>query len=321
MKRTLFIPAVIVVLLVGCRPEENPEQLKAVNRSLEYANGVMQDANNMVYEELLERQKDPRDADNPELWLSRANQIKQYVDSIGSFIKDIKSELIIQSDSLKKDYVELTKQLHSTNGVGQRLLNKLSDFKDSALSVLTPDEKKTQIYWHSEISHFLETGPLLPTYRDNLPADKKIEYRKKWLEKSFGRTSALMAMIMLNKMEADVLATEKAFITYCNYRASFHGCILRFDVFKAVATLSSTYVKAGQSIEVTAGVGSFSDAAKPRITINGKEVQVGEGATAAYKFIATGKPGKYTVPITFHYKPDGSNASVTATREYIIAEN
>ena len=48
MKRTLIIPAVIVVLLIGCRPEENQEQLKAVNQSLEYANGAMQDANNLV---------------------------------------------------------------------------------------------------------------------------------------------------------------------------------------------------------------------------------------------------------------------------------
>ena len=322
IKRTLIIPTVIVVLLVGCRPEENPDQLLAVNQSLEYANGVMQDASNMVYEELLERQKDPRDADHPQLWLSRANQIKYYADSIGGFIKNIKSELITQSDSLKKDYVELTKQLHSEDGVGQQLLNKLTDFKDSASSILTPNEKKTEIYWHNEISHFLDSGPLLPAYRDSLSADKKIDYKKKWLEKSFGRTSALMAMIMLNKMEADLLATEKAFITYCNFRASFHGCILPYDLFKAVATLSSSYVKAGQSIEVTAGVGSFTDAMKPRITINGKDVKVGEGATAVYKFIAAGKPGTYTVPITFqYYKPDGTNASISTTREYIIAEN
>jgi len=322
MKRTLFIPAVLLGLLVSCRPEENPDQLKAVNQSLEYANGVMRDANNMVYEELLERQKDPRNTDNPELWLSRANQIKKYADSVGSLIKIIKRELITQSDSLEKDYVYLTKQLYSADGIGFRLLNKLTDFKDSVSAVLTPDETMSQTYWYSEINHFLETGPLLPAYRASLPTDKKIDYKKKWLEKNFGRTTALMAMIMLNKMEADVLATEKAFITYCNDRATFHGCILRYDVFKAVATLSSSYVKAGQTIEVTAGVGSFSYAAKPRITINGKEVNVGDDAAAVYKFIVAGKPGKYTIPVKFeYYRPDGTSVSVSTTREYIISEN
>ncbi|AEW02412.1 hypothetical protein A4D02_00220 [Niastella koreensis] len=322
MKKALIVPAVIIVLLIGCRPEENPDQLIAVNQSLEYANGVMQEAGDMVYEELLERQKDPRDADHPALWLARAKQIKQYADSLGNFIKNIKSELITQSDSLKKDYVELTKQLHNEDGVGQQLLNKLTDFKDSASSILTPEEKKLEYYRRSEIGHILETGPLLPAYRDSLPADKKVDYKKKWLEKSFGRTSALMAMIMLNKIEADVLATEKEFITYCDFRASFHGCIVRYDLFKAVAILSSSYVKAGQAIEVTAAVGQFIDAMKPRITIDGKEVQVGECATAVYKFIAAGKPGKYTVPITFqYYKPDGTKDSIATTREYIIAEN
>jgi hypothetical protein len=322
MNKAFMIPVVILIILAGCRPEENPDQLMAVNQSLEYANVVMQEASNMVYEELLERQKDPRGADHPALWLSRAKQIKQYADSLGSFIKNMKSELITQSDSLKKDYVELTKQLHSEDGVGQQLLNKLTDFKDSASGILTPDERKLEYYRRSEIGHILETGPLLPAYWDSLPADKKIDYKKKWLEKSFGRTSALMAMIMLNKIEADVLATEKEFITYCNFRASFHGCILGYDLFKAVAILSSSYVKAGQSIDVTAAVGQFTDAMKPRITINGKEIQIGEGATAVYKFIATGKPGKYTVPITFqYYKPDGTRDSISTTREYIIAEN
>lgn len=34
----------------------------------------------------------------------------------------------------------------------------------------------------------------------------------KWLEESFGHSSSLMAMIMLNKLESDVLTTEKSLL-------------------------------------------------------------------------------------------------------------
>jgi hypothetical protein len=322
MKKALSIPAVIIVLLVGCRPEENPEQLKAVNQSLEYTNGIMREANNLIYEELAAKQKDPQTHALAETWGPRADRIKQYADSIKDLINNIKRDLVSQSDSLKKDFVDVTKQLHNADGVGQQLLNKLTVFKNSLFTAIYSGEDSVQ---QSNIKNYLnrilKTTPLLPGYKDSLPVDQQRNYKKRWLEESFGTSTSLMAMIMLNKIENDVLVTEKEFITYCNNRAIVYECMTYYK-FRAVAVLSSSYVKAGQSIEVEAGVGSFSDAMKPRITINGKEVKVGNDATAVYKFIATGAPGKHIVPVTIEYtKPDGTNASVSINREYILAEN
>lgn len=321
MKKTLIIPVVIVGLLVGCHPEENPDQLKAVNQSLEYANGIMEEANKLVYEKLTEKKKDVSTMMVAAPWEPKSDQIKRYSDSTRAFIKKLKGELIQQSNNLKMDYVELTKQLHNADGTGGQLLNKLIAFKDSIPAVFYSGNTMNDPYRRDQLNDLLKTVPLLPAYRDSLPTGKKNDYKKKWLEKSFGRTSALMAMIMLNKIESDVLTTEHAFITFCNNQIVI-GCNMQVNRFSAIATLSSSYVKAGQSIEITAGVGAFSEAARPRITINGKEVKMDVDATAIYKFIATGAPGKHTVPITFQYsKPDGTDASVSVNREYTIAEN
>jgi len=320
MKRTLIIPAVIVVLLVGCHPEENQEQLKAVNRSLEYANGVMEEANNLVYEELLERQKDPRNAVNPEFWGARATQIRQHADSICILIKNIKVELITQSDSLKRDYVDLTKQLHNGDGIGGQLLNKLIVFKDSIPAVFYSGNELANPYRQDQLNYLLRTIPLLPAYLDSLPADWKKNYKKQWLEKSFGRTSALMAMIMLNKIESDVLATEHAFMICCKNQISIgYDSYLKIS---ALAILSSSYIKPGQSIQVSAGLGAFSSASKPTITINGKQVPLSDDGAAQYSFIPTGKPGKRIVPVTFEFiKPDGTKDTVSKLLKYIIADN
>lgn len=321
MKRTLFIPAVIVVLLVGCRPEENREQLKAVNQSLEYANGVIQNANNLVYEEFNEKKRELSTAVYVAIWEPKANQIRQYSDSIKGLIKTIKSELITQSDCLRKDYVDLTKQLYNADGIGGRLLNKLTAFKDSVPAVFHSGDTMGRLYWQRELNYLLKTVPLLPAYGDSLPAEKKSAYKRKWLEGSFGHSNSLMAMIMLNKIESDLLATENAFIECCKDQIAL-GCNLMYFKFSALAVLSSSYIKPGQSIQVSAGIGGFSSASKPTIVINGKRVPLSNDAVAQYSFKPTGKPGKYSVPVTIEFtKPDGEKFTLSRNPEYIIAEN
>ena len=325
MNKNLFIPTVIIVLLAGCRPEENAGQLKAVNKSLEYSNEILQDANRRIYEELIEKQKDPITAAKAGLWGPKATRIQQYADSIRAFIKSIKGELVTQSDSFKREYVTVVKQLYDANGVGYQLLNKLAAFKDIIPAVLYSgdgaDSFFIRTYFRKDINHILETVPLLPGYRDSLQTDQQSKYKKKWLEESFGRSSSLMAMTMLNKIESDVLTTENTFIGYCNNLVT-RGCVLTYEEFEAIATLSSSYIKSGQSIKVYAGIGSLSVASKPTISINGKEIDLKGRAIAEYSFKPTGKSGTYRIPVKFEFtKPDGSQAVRTEELKYIIAEN
>lgn len=320
MKKALIIPAVIVVLLVGCRPEENREQLKAVNRSLEYANEVMQQANNLVYEDFIEKKRELSTAVYVAVWEPKANQIRKYSDSIKSLIKTIKSKLVKQSDSLKKDYVDLTKQLYNADGVGGQLFDKLTAFKDNVPAVFYSGDTLGHLYWKRELNNLLKTVPLLIAYQDSLPAEQKSAFKKKWLKENFGRGTALMAMVMLNKIESDLLAAENAFIECCKNQIAI-GCNLMYFKFSALAVLSSSYIKPGQSIQVSAGIGGFSAASKPTITINGKRVPLNEDAVAQYSFKPAGKPGKYSVPVTIDFiRPDGGKFSLSKNQEYIIAE-
>jgi hypothetical protein len=206
-----FFCFVVAVSLVGCHPEENPEQLMMVNQSLERMNVSVSYDNNVLMETLRNRHKDPQSAAVAEKWLPGVNKIHQYADSLRSILDGIKSELIAQSDSLKKDFVPIVRQLHNEDGVGSKLFEKLLEFKDSIPALISVPGQTNKSYLPKDI-------PLLNGYSDNLPANEKLQFGKKWLEKSFGRSSSLMAMIMLNTIENDVLITEKMVIEYCNSR-------------------------------------------------------------------------------------------------------
>jgi len=80
-----------------------------------------------------------------------------------------------------------------------------------------------------------------------------------------------------------------------------------FQVFSAIAAQNTTFLKSGELLEITAGVGSFSVAARPKITIDGKNIPLDPDGTAIYRIKAPGKPGKHVIPVKIEFvKPDGS---------------
>lgn len=308
-----FICLAVAVSLLGCHPEENPEQLKMVNQSLERINSSVLNDNKIRIALWENRRKDSQTRSLADRWLPRVNKIHQYADSLRMMIEGVKSELIAQSDSLKMDFVPVVRQLHSEDGVGIRLYEKLAEFKDSIPVLINLPGPANSKYIPNDI-------PLLPNYIDSMTVNNKQQFGKKWLEKSFGRSSSLMAMIILNKVENDVLTTEKTLYEYCE--STF--CIMPIiydDNYKAIAVLSSSYVKQGQPIEITAGVGGFTDAVKPRIIIKEKDMKLDSDGAVVHQFVAEGKPGKHNVIVKIEfYKPDGTREWITKTLYYTIAD-
>jgi gliding motility-associated protein GldM len=81
---------------------------------------------------------------------------------------------------------------------------------------------------------------------------------------------------------------------------------------------SSNYVMPGQEIQITAGVGAYSKAAQPQITIGGTSQALDAEGRAVYKFNASGA-GNHTVPVNVTYtKPDGTKESKTFNVEYTV---
>lgn len=324
MYKSLSCPTIIVLLLVGCQERENVSQLKAINQSLELSNDIIQGDCKLIYEVMQEKQKDPQTAMTAQIWGPKVEQIYVQVDSILAKIESLKNDLLKGTDSLREEKSAVIKVLHEPNGGGFALLNRIAAFKDSVPVIFNVDEFKvdnpihyTNLY--RDIIRILAAVPLLGGYEDSLVKNQHTQYTKKWLEDNFTGSSSLMSLVMLNKIENDVLATEKVLIEYCNNQTvnMHHG----YEAFHAIASLSSSYVKRGQSIEVTAGVGAFIAAARPRITINGTEIKLDNNSTAIHSITPIGNPGKHSIPIKIEYdRPDGSSITVIKDLEYIIAK-
>lgn len=316
MRKPLICFVMAVTLLVGCRQREDEAQLKAINQSLEDANSILQQGNLLLKGDLEYKKYDIRYGSMGVVWEPRAKQISTGADSIIVLIDELKRELIKQSDSLKKEDAPIIEQLASPNGAGYKLLGRLSAFKDTILTIIQADDVDNTV----KNANLFTTAPLLPGYADSLNKEEGKQYAIKWQKENFSGSSALMTLIVLNKIKNELLVTTKAFIEYSISKSEVHSCGWPYRV-SAAAILSSSYVRSGQPIEVTAGIGEFGPAIGSRILIGGKAIELNNEGTAVHRFIARGKPGKYSVRVEIEFaEPDGTNSRMFKDLKYIIAD-
>jgi gliding motility-associated protein GldM len=132
----------------------------------------------------------------------------------------------------------------------------------------------------------------------------------------FHMTPTVAALTILSKFQNNVKNAENQVTTYIHNQIGAVKVI--YDQFAALVGQSSNYVMPGQDVEITAGVGAFSAAAKPTITIGGAPAALQPDGRAVYKFQASGA-GNKSVPVTVTYtKPDGTKESKSFNVEYTV---
>jgi hypothetical protein len=92
-----------------------------------------------------------------------------------------------------------------------------------------------------------------------------------------------------------------------------------YETYSVMVEHSSDYVKAGDEVEVTAGVGAFSLKGRPIININGRNISPEADGVAYYKFKAPKNPGKHFVPVEVRFTDqDGRKQTITKSVEYTV---
>jgi hypothetical protein len=90
-------------------------------------------------------------------------------------------------------------------------------------------------------------------------------------------------------------------ITFCNEQVGSldgHGF---FDYYSSIVGQSSTILKPGEILEITAGIGAFSKIAQPKIVIEGKTILLNEYGLSKYRTKVPLKPGNYSLPVKISY--------------------
>jgi len=283
---------------------------KTVNKSLENTNKTVDKSTTTIMSSLLQKMSDPSTAAKAQIWYPKAQMAQGYAKQIFQFIQDLKDDILRKAGGdpndptkrFKEDNLEVATRNMINKGGGQELLKKLTEFKKNILGI------------DSSITREFATS--LPV--DLTKPASKNRVGKTWEGAYFHMVPTVAALTILSKFQNDVRTSENRVIQYCHNKVG--EVVVRNDAFAAIAVANATYVMPGQEIEITAGVGGFSTAVRPEISIDGRSAPIGPDGTATTK-ITGGGLGQHSISVHFVYTDqDGKRVPYDKTIEYTVGQ-
>jgi len=287
---------------------------KTVDRSLMIASGVAEQKNQEIFKSFKAKLEDPTSREKAAIWEPKAQQAKKISDELYNYIETLKTELKKESglktvdgkEEFKEDDLDagtrlLVQRAPEGKGKGKELFEKLKAYKDQLLSI-DPDMKKE-----------IEVGlPLDLT----IPPTSSEAGKSDWSYAYFHMTPTIAAITILSKFQNDVRNSESRAVEFCHKQIGQVEII--YDQFQAFAGTNTQYLMPGEELVITAGIGAFSKAAQPSVSIDGANVALNAEGTAEYKTRVGGSgAGIKRVRISYA-KPDGTTAVVEKEIKYTV---
>ena len=290
---------------------------KTVDRSLTQTNKTINESTSTIMKSLEEKASENETREKAQMWLPKAQQAVALSKSMNDYIDELKKTLLKnagfdptrkkdgQPDSTyKEDNQDIATHLMVEEKKGQELLTKLRNYKAAMKNLGATPEMQ------SEIDEYLKQIDLTP------PPSKN--GNKTWEDGYFHMVPTVAALTILSKFQNDIKTSENR--TVALFHEQVGKVVVRYDAFEAIVGQSSNYVMPGSKITINAGVGAFSKASLPSISIGGAAAPVGPNGQAT-KDIEAGGLGKHTVPVTISFKDqDGNMKTVTKTVEYTVGQ-
>lgn len=202
--------------------------------------------------------------------------------------------------------IKAVQSLFEEKGKGLELAGRLRDYRQQMLNI---------------------DSVLRINFENNSPVNNSLgvfekngswQFRKEF----FRQLPVVAALAMLSGFENNIRVMENNFVLFChNSTFVVDGCNFG-DRIAPVIAQSSNIVRAGDMIEITAGVGNFSSATCPRFTINGKTINDADHiGYITYRLKAVKQPGEHLVPVSISYiNPDGTKAAFSQKIKYIVSQ-
>lgn len=208
---------------------------------------------------------------------------------------------------------------------GTTLYDNMTAYRQQLLDVLNPASFPDDVRNNPILMADIKKATA--EFANNLPVNLRIDSgklagndmhdpKKNWAFANFHMTPTIAAITILSKLENDVKNSESQMVDYLHSQVG--KVKLVFNKFEPIAQASTSYAMPGDPIEITAGVGAFSDAAKPKVYVNGALQPLTPEGVAVFKTKAEGV-GKKTVNVKIDYiKPDGSTGTTSKEVTYEV---
>ena len=277
------------------------EAFKTVDKSLVNSNTNIEASNSTLFKSLAAKLSDPTSKANAEKWAPKADQAKKLSAEMMAYIDGLKKELKTSSgltvedgvEKYKEDDLNATSRIFDTDKKGKQLDDKLKAYRTAMLNI-DPEIKAA--------------------FEKNLPVE--VVEGKDATTPNFRMMPTVAAITLLSKWQNNIKNAENQVVTFAHNKIGEVKVI--YDKFAAIVGQSSNYVMPGEKVIIKAGVGAYSTAAQPVISINGAGVAVNAEGFAEKEFTAEGG-GERSVAVVVNYtKPDGTKASLPYTIKYTV---
>ena len=281
---------------------------KVVDSSLLKSNQSIEGSNKTIFESLRQKMAKPETAEKAAIWGPKAEEAKKYADALYNKIESYRDSLMRISGynpeagvkNYKEDDLEAATRFFIVGGKGQDLLKDLGEYKKQLLNLV---EAKDKAQYEVKLPIDLTTPPSTTGSENS------------WEYNYFHMTPTVAAITILGKFQNDVKNAENQVVTYCHDKIGQVEVIYNKSV--ALVSQSANYLMPGQKLKVKAGVGIFSSAAAPRITIGGQSFNATQGY--AETEMDAGGAGPHSMPVTIVYKgQDGKDVTINDKVEYTV---
>jgi gliding motility-associated protein GldM len=289
---------------------------KTVDRSLVTTNTTINESTATIMKSFADKLTENETREKAELWMPKAQQAVVLAKGVHEYIENLKNEILKAADfdparkgdsTFKEDNQDIATRLMVEQGKGKELFERLTKYKQEmiALGASSPNPALKE-----DLATFLKQVDL------STPPSK--QGSKNWEQAYFHMVPTVAAITMLSKFQNDVKTSENRSVAL--FHEQVGKVVVRYDAFAAIVGQSSNYIMPGQDIEISAGVGAFSRAAQPQITINGQNAPIGSEGQAMLK-VAGGGIGKHSVPVVIRFQnQDGQWQEVKKNIEYTVGQ-
>ena len=260
---------------------------KTVDSSLNQTNKTVNNSTETILKSFEDKLTDPTTAAKAREWFPKAQTAAAASKEMYEYLDALRNRILSEADfnpkekgdsTFKEDNQDIATRIMVEQGEGKKLQAKLAEFKKKLLAI---DPIVAE-----QLGNSLQVNTEMPQVQN--------KSNKTWESGYFYMVPTVAALTMLRKFQNDVKTSENRVVALMHEQVG--KVQVRFDTYNAIVGQNSTYLMPGQEIEITAGVGAFSKAALPKISINGQTVAIGEDGAAHAKFPAGGI-GNRTVPV------------------------
>jgi hypothetical protein len=230
-----------------------------------------------------------------------------------------------QSEKAKR-WQPIVEQIHiytqtAIQNIGQMLFT-LKQKPDNRLFDIASGDSVFRILLRYKY-HVLNTDEYIlkefsPTIMEGIPVTNQPTEgdTKSFVKNTFSQLSNGEVITVLHYWENEIRLTENKLITFCFHQSTTNFCGI--DMISLLIGQSHGSVAPGETLLISAGVGSYSTKASPKIKFNGIPV-ITENGVAQYKIKAPTRKGTYTIPVQITYiDPNGNHVTETKTIAYTV---